>query len=74
MFMFIDIERFSKAEYREMVLLSGECRRNTRSAGRLYRQCCPAGPHPSHQIILTIVKHKREAGCMTSLARSGRLP
>jgi transposase len=55
-----------------MVLLYGECGRKARSAARLYRERFPAGPHPSYQTILSVVKRLRETGCVTSRARSGR--
>ena len=44
----ITMERFSKAEYCEMVLFYGECGRNVQSAARLYRERFLAGPHPSY--------------------------
>lgn len=72
MLMLMVMAEYSKAEYCEMVLLYGECRRKARSAARLYRQRFPAGPHPSHQTILTVVKRLRETGCITSRPRSGR--
>ena len=68
----IAMHRFSKAEYREIDLLYGECRRKARSAAQLYMERFPAGPHPSFQTILSVVKLLREAGCVTSRARSGR--
>ena len=55
-----------------MVLLHGEYRRKARSAARLYRERFPTGPHPSYQTILSVIKHLRETGCVTSRAPSGR--
>ena len=62
----IAMERFSKAEYCEMVLLYGECGRNSQSAARLYKDCFPAGPYPSYQTILSVVKFLRKTDSVTS--------
>ena len=66
------MERFSKAEYCEMVLLKGEYGRKARSAEMLYRKRFPAGPHPSYKTNLSAVKRLRETFCVTSRPRSGR--
>ena len=55
-----------------MVLLYGECGRTARSAARLYKKHFSAGPHPSYQTILSVVKRLRKTGCVTSRARYGR--
>ena len=65
--------RFSKAEFYEMVLLYLECGSNLLLATKLYRQHLAASPHPSREIILTVVKHLRETDCVTSRAGFGRL-
>ena len=54
-----------------MVLLYGECGRKARSAAR-YRERFSAGPHPSYQAILSVVK--RLTGCVINRARFGRSP
>ena len=55
----IAMERFSKAEHGEMVLLYGECERKARSAARLCRERFPAGLNPFYQTILCDIKRLR---------------
>ena len=73
MLMLTVIERFSKAECCEMVLLSDECGRNAWLIAKLYWQLFLACSHPSYQTTLTVVKCLTETGCVTNKAWPGRL-
>ncbi|GBM42919.1 hypothetical protein AVEN_239083-1 [Araneus ventricosus] len=61
--------KFGINEYRDKLLIYGECVRKAKSAARLYLKRFPEGPHPTWQTILKVVKRLRETGCVTSRPR-----
>jgi hypothetical protein len=50
-------EMYSGADYVEMLIISGECGRNTREAARIFSDRFPDRPSPDHKTIL------RESTC-----------
>ena len=53
-------------EYTDMILPYGETRGNGRAARRLYQDCFPQRPTPSHTLFAVITQRLRERGTFTA--------
>jgi hypothetical protein len=53
-------EMYSAADYVEMLIIFGECGRNTREAARIFSDRFPDPPFPDHKTILRVLARAQE--------------
>jgi hypothetical protein len=54
---------YSNQEKLEMILIYGECQRNSKASQRLYRDRFPNKPVPSDKMFTKLAKNLGEIGC-----------
>jgi hypothetical protein len=55
---------YTAAEYAEMLIIYGECRRNAREDAREYAIRFPRLPHPNYNVFLWLVYRARDTGSL----------